>query len=49
MNGRRIITAVTGAVPREDDIGKDAALATLEEQEVVLAPPPKEAKVKIDP
>ncbi|MBL8612992.1 MAG: carotenoid synthesis regulator CarF [Myxococcales bacterium] len=45
----RIITAVTGAVPREDDIGKDAALATLEEQEVVLAPPPKEAKVKIDP
>ncbi len=29
----KIIMAVTGAVPREDDIGKDAALETLDEED----------------
>ena len=44
----RVITAVTGAVPREDDIGKEAALATMAEEEPA-APVVEEAKVKIDP
>ncbi|MCA9586990.1 MAG: fatty acid desaturase family protein [Myxococcales bacterium] len=39
----RVITAVTGWVPREDDIGKDAALATVEEP---VSPPDVAAEVK---
>ncbi len=35
----RMITAVTGAIPREDDIGKENAIAVLEAEPIDSAPP----------
>jgi plasmanylethanolamine desaturase len=42
----RIITAVTGAVPREDDIGKEAAVEVAQqiEEEMIVARPAEEGK-----